>query len=77
MSKSEHLLKHENHGIRESDGQGAQWGQKQRGMIFSGQGAAEEQLLQEAAWDARNPPPPFSVSTMYKTGTVLKAVGEI
>lgn len=36
-------------GIRESDGQGAQWGQKQRDD-FSGQGAAEEQLLQEAAW---------------------------
>ena len=51
--------------------------QKQRGMIFSRQGAAEEQLLPGMTWGwTRNLlyHLPFSVSTMYKIETFFKAV---
>ena len=51
--------------------------QKQRGMIFSRQGAVEEQLLPGMTWGwTRNLlyHLPFSVSTMYKIETFFKAV---
>ena len=51
--------------------------QKQRGMIFSRQGAVEEQLLPGMTWGwTRNflYDLPCSVSTMYKIETFLKAV---
>ena len=51
--------------------------QKQRGMIFSRQGAVEEQLLPGMTWGwTRNLlyHLPFSVSKMYKIETFLKAV---
>ena len=53
--------------------------QKQRGMIFSRQGAVEEQLLPGMTWGwTRNLlyHLPCSVSTMYKIETFLKAVAK-
>ena len=53
--------------------------QKQRGMIFSRQGAVEEQLLHGMTWGwTRNLLYHllFSVSTMYKIETFLKAVAK-
>ena len=54
-------------------------GQKQRGMIFSRQDTVEEELLRGMTWGwTRNflYHLPFSVSTMYKIGTFLKAVAK-
>lgn len=53
--------------------------QKQRGMIFSRQGAVEEQLLPGMTWGwTRNLlyHLPCSVSTMYKIEAFLKAVAK-
>ena len=78
--KKWHLFKqHENHGITESDRQWIQWDSERRGMIFSRQGAVEEQLLPGMTWGwTRNflYDLPCSVSTMYKIETFLKAVAK-
>ena len=53
--------------------------QKQRGMIFSRQGAVEEQLLPGMTWGwTRNLlyHLPFSVCTKYKIEAFLKAVAK-
>ena len=60
--------------VADSESSGSQ---KQRGMIFSRQGAVEEQLLPGMTWGwTRNLlyHLPFSVSTMYKIETFFKAV---
>ena len=54
-------------------------GQTQRGMMFSRQDTVEEQLLHGVTWGwTRNLlyHLPFSVSTMYKTETFLKAMAK-
>ena len=54
-------------------------GQKQRGMIFSRQDTVEEQLLHDMEWHGVVNflyHLPFSVSTMYKIETFLKAVAK-
>ena len=52
---------------------------KQRGMLFSRQGTVEERLLHEMTWGWTGNLLyhfPFSVSTMYKIETFLKAVAK-
>lgn len=54
-------------------------GQTQRGMMFSRQDTVEEQLLHGVTWGwTRNLlyHLPFSVSTMYKIETFLKAMAK-
>ena len=62
--------------VTDSESSGSQ---KQRGMIFSRQGAVEEQLLHGMTWGwTRNLlyHLPCSVSTMYKIEAFLKAVAK-
>ena len=62
--------------VTDSESSGSQ---KQRGMIFSRRGTLEKQLLHGMTWGwTRNLlyHLPFSVSTMYKIETFLKAVAK-